>query len=58
MPITTDFIAAWFLFSGMIFLAFTSLGRVFYQEQPDRDFNTFLIICSQGLGALAAYALH
>ena len=58
MPITTDFIAAWFLFSGMIFLALTRLERVFYRDQPDRDFNTFLIIFSQGLGALAAYALH
>ena len=59
MPITTDFIALWFTASALSFGLLTGSFRTFIsEEQPDRDLNTFLIIFSQGLGALAAYALH
>ena len=60
MPITTKFIALWFLFSSIVFLGLVTILRTrsLYHEQPDRDINTFLIIFSQGIGAAIAYALY
>ena len=57
--ITQQFITLWFLFSAAAFLIEAVAYHLYYDHEPERDDNTFLILLAQGLGALGAYiALH
>lgn len=53
--VTIGIIGIWFLISSLIFMIFCFL----LEEEMDihRSFNTFVVLLSQGLGALISYAL-
>ena len=56
--ITIQMLAAWFLFSFIIFIGLTFIPWIESAMDQKRSFNTALVLLCQGLGALVVYAIH
>ena len=56
--VTPQFLGFWFMFATIIFLGLIQVEKLRQLMDTERSMNTAMVLFAQGLGALAAYALH